>query len=137
MLKGKTLKRTTLLALFLLAAAVLLLVRILIFQTFGYEKYQSKVISQMTTESVVTAKRGTIYDRNGKILATNRTAYRLFISPSGIVEAESKNTDKSKTQVELIASGIAEILGDPKYYEKVKKEATYTTKLDRTIEKTL
>ncbi len=137
MFKGKTIRRTTLLAIFLGAAAAFLLIRILILQTFGYEKYQSKVISQMTTESVVTAKRGTIYDRNGKILAANRTAYRLFISPSGIVEAEKNNTDKENPRVEIIASGIAEILGDSKYYEKVKKEATYTTKLDRTIEKNI
>lgn len=120
----------------LLVAIGILLIRILVLQTFGYEKYQSKVIEQMTTESTVAAKRGTIYDRNGKILATNRTAYRLFISPSGIAEAQKKLSEGETPQAETIASGIAEILGES-YYEKVLKESTYTNKLDRTIAKNL
>lgn len=129
-------KRSISLGFVLLAAALLLLIRILALQTFGYEKYQSLVIDQMTTESPVQAKRGTIYDRNGKILATNRTAYRLFISPSGIVEAQSKRNDGENTQAELVARGIADILGES-YYDKVIKEATYVNKLDRTIQKNI
>ncbi len=131
--KLKNLKRTSWLAIILALAALFLLCRILILQTFGYEKYQSKVIDQITTESAVKAKRGTIYDCNGKILATNRTAYRLFISPSGIVAAEKEGkTDRAA----FIADGIAKILGES-YREKVMQEATHTTKLDRTILKNI
>ncbi len=131
--KLKTLKRTSWLAMVLAGAALFLLFRVLILQTFGYEKYQSKVIDQITTESSVKAERGTIYDRNGKILATNKTAYRLFISPSGIVAAEKAgNPDRAA----FIADGLAKILGE-EYREKVMKESTHTTKLDRTIMKNI
>ncbi len=131
--KLKNLKRTSWLAITLAFMALFLLCRILILQTFGYEKYQSKVISQITTESTVKAKRGTIYDRNGKILATNRTAYRLFISPSGIVAAEREG---DPDRAAFIADGIAKILGES-YREKVMQESTHTTKLDRTILKNI
>ena len=132
--KLKNLKRTSWLGIFLALAALFLLCRIFILQTVDYEKYQSKVIEQITTESTVKAKRGTIYDRNGKILATNRTAYRLFISPSGIVAADREKG--TNNQAELIADGIAQILGQS-YYDKVMTESTHTTKLDRTIQKNI
>jgi cell division protein FtsI/penicillin-binding protein 2 len=73
-----------------------LLVRILLYQTVGYDKYQQKVIEQMTTESGVNADRGNIYDRNGVLLATNVSTYRIFISPSTIASAQremNKNGD--------------------------------------------
>lgn len=135
--KPKTLpKRTVVLAGMLAVAASLLLIRILILQTVSYGKYQAKVLDEVTTEVPVEAKRGTIYDRNGKILAYNRTAYRLFISPKDIETAQKDRKDKEKTQAEMIAEGIAEILGQ-EYYEKVLHEATYTNKLDRTILKNI
>ena len=77
-------KRTVVLGAILAVAASLLLLRILILQTLSYGKYQAKVLDEITTEVPVEAKRGTIYDRNGKILAYNRTAYRLIISPKDI-----------------------------------------------------
>ena len=42
-----------------------LLVRILLLQTAGYDRYQQKVVDQLTTESQVRASRGKIYDANG------------------------------------------------------------------------
>jgi penicillin-binding protein 2 len=62
----------------------LLLLRILLYQTVGYGKYQQKVIEQMTTQSSVIADRGNIYDANGVLLATNVTTYRVFIAPAAI-----------------------------------------------------
>lgn len=77
-----TLRRAGILWFVMIAAFVYLLVRILILQTGGYEKYQNKVLSQLTTESSVTAERGRIYDTNRTVLATNVTTYRVFISPA-------------------------------------------------------
>ena len=59
-------RRSTIMGLVVFAIFALLLVRILIIQTVNFDKYQSKVINQMTTESPVAADRGKIYDRNGK-----------------------------------------------------------------------
>jgi len=134
----KKTKRTTVLAILLAVAAGLLLLRILVLQTFGYKKYQSKVIDQMTTEMTVAAKRGTIYDRNGKILATNRTAYNLFISPWDIAKADEATAEGAEKSSEIIAKGIAEILGDNSYYEKViKNYSEHKNTLYRSIQKNI
>ena len=77
-----TLRRAGILWFVMIAAFVYLLVRIPILQTGGYEKYRNKVLSQLTTESSVTAERGRIYDTNRTVLATNVTTYRVFISPA-------------------------------------------------------
>ena len=73
-------KRSTVLGIIIIAVFAILLLRVLYFQTVSFEKFQKKVIDQMTTESKVSADRGKIYDRNGSVLATNITTYRVFIS---------------------------------------------------------
>lgn len=134
----RKIKRTTVLAVILACAAAFLLIRIFVLQTFGYKKYQSKVIDQVTTEMTVTAKRGTIYDKNGKILATNRTAYNLFISPWDISKADEATAEGEEKRSELIAKGIAEILGDESYYEKViKNYSEHKDTLYRSIQKNI
>ena len=129
--------RPTALAILLAVFAFVLIIRIFALQTFEYKKYQTKIIDQMTTESVVTAKRGTIYDCNGKILATNRTAYRLFISPSGIATAQKDIKDGGQSRIELIATGLDEILGGGYHDKIVTNYDNFKTKLDRTIEKNI
>ena len=62
----------------------LIAARLLELCLFRFDEYQKKVIDQMTTEVNVNASRGTIYDANGVVLATNVSTYRVFISPSSI-----------------------------------------------------
>ena len=128
-------KRSTILGIIVLAAFGVLLVRILILQTFGFEKYQKIVIDQFTTESVVSADRGKIYDRNGNVLATNITTYRVFISPSSIKSAQDELENGSAINYyDLVAKGLSEILDVD--YDMVYTQATeYTRYLDRTIKK--
>lgn len=128
-LSTSALRRSTIVGIAVFGIFALLLIRILIIQTVNFEKYQSKVINQMTTESPVAADRGKIYDRNGNILATNITTYRVFISPSGISSADSEGDGE---YARLISKGLSDILGVS--YESVYKQATgYTQYLDRTI----
>ena len=111
----------------------LLLLRILLLQTVGYSRYQQKVIDQMTTEVSVSASRGTIYDANGVVLATNVSTYRIFISPSSIASEQSE-LDKMGENIkldELIAEHLSSILDVT--YDFVLKQTTYTKYLDRTI----
>lgn len=130
-IKSNALKRSSLVGLLIFAVFGILLVRILIIQTVDFDKYQSKVINQMTTESSVPANRGKIYDRNGNVLATNITMYRVFISPSGIKAAEEES---GINYSEGIAGGLSSILGVS--YDDVYKQATqYTQYLDRTIKR--
>lgn len=112
-----------------------LLLRILLFQTVGYDKYQQKVIHQMTTESEMQAKRGNIYDANGVAIAANVTTYRVFISPSSIAsaQAEQNETGDGVDYAQIIATNLSEILGVS--YDFVIKQTEYTRYLDRTIKK--
>ena len=99
----------------LIAVAILfslLLLRILLLQTAGYDRYQKKVIDQLTTQSEVLADRGNIYDINGVPLATNITTYRVFISPSSIAD-EQREKDQNGENIqldEMIASKLSELL---------------------------
>ncbi len=111
----------------------LLLLRILIIQTVKFDEYQSKVINQITTESPVAADRGKIFDRNGNVLATNITTYRVFINPNSIKsnsgDAESEDY---KDYAAIVSKGLSEILGVS--YDYVHDQAVgYTNYLDRTI----
>lgn len=128
-------RRSVILGFVIFAIFALLMLRILILQTVGFEKYQNKVINQLTTQSPLPADRGKIYDRNGSVLATNKTTYRVFISPSGIASAQKELGESStKDYAKGISQGLSEILGVS--YEDVYKQATeYTQYLDRTIKR--
>ncbi|MBE6596360.1 MAG: PASTA domain-containing protein [Ruminococcaceae bacterium] len=132
---SSALKRSFYLGIVIFAVFGILLLRILLIQTVDFEKYQEKVINQITTQSPVPADRGKIYDRNGNVLATNITTYRVFISPSGILSAQKEEGEDSKTQyAEIISYGLAQTLGVS--YDDVYKQATeYTKYLDRTIKR--
>ncbi len=139
-LHPKVLRRGS--VLFLVAGLLftLLLVRILLYQTVGYERYQQKVLEQITTESKVNATRGNIYDRNGVLLATNVTTYRVFISPSSIAAAQTE-MDQAGEGIRLdtlIAENLSKLLSKEPYnvgYDFVLHQTTYTRYLDRTIAK--
>ena len=121
--------------LFVVAAILFsaLTVRILLLQTTGYERYQQKVIDQVTTESEVRASRGKIYDANGALLATNVTSYRIFLAPHRIAYAQSE-ANRSGERVdysEIISKELSEILGVSR--EFLKEEISKTKYLDRTV----
>ena len=128
--KTRAIKRSTLIGIVIFAVFGVLLLRILLIQTLEFDKYQSRVIEQMTTESAVPANRGKIYDRNGNILATNITTYRVFISPSGIKAAEEENHTK---YADPIAKGLSSMIEGVTYEEVYKQATEYTEYLDRTI----
>ena len=129
---GGFLKRAAFLFGMLLLVFVLLLIRIAVIQTADFEKYEEKVIEQMTTRSPADANRGEIYDRNGKVLATNVTTYRVFLSPSAISRAQ-KTLDgrKSDSISQTIAGGLSELLGIE--YEKIYAKTQKLGRLDETV----
>jgi stage V sporulation protein D (sporulation-specific penicillin-binding protein) len=96
-----------------------------------FEKYQSKVLDQLTTESKVTAARGTILDAAGRVLATNRTVYNVSIFPNIIARAEN-----SAAVSERIADGLSELI-DGLEKEQVQKHISHKTELQRTVKRGL
>ena len=128
--KTRAIRRSTLIGIIIFAVFGILLIRILLIQTVEFDKYQSKVLSQMTKESPVPANRGKIYDRNGNVLATNITTYRVFISPSSIKSAEE---EKGGGYADGIAKGLSSLIEGVTYDEVYKQATEYTEYLDRTI----
>ncbi len=112
---------------FILAFAYLAL-RIYILQTENFDEYRKAVMEQLTTKTEIAAGRGNIYDRNGVMLATDTTVYRIFISPKDISECETENAEQ------IIAKGLSELLEGVEY-EKVMEKAALTHRLDETIKK--
>lgn len=127
------LKRATMVLVAILLVYSILLGRIFWIQTVDYDKYLKKVIDQMTTQSSVSAERGTIYDRNGNVLATNITTYRVFIDPSAIASSQkdANKEGKNVNYAEHISRGLSDILGVK--YEYAYKQTTYTDKYYRSI----
>ena len=121
-------KRGAILGIAIAVLFAVLLVRILLFQTLGYEKYQNKVMNQLTTEAEVIAERGKIYDANGALLAGHVTTYRVFLSPRTIEACTDRD---HKDYADIIASGLSELLEVT--YDHVQLQTTYTKYLDRTV----
>ena len=92
------------------------------------DHYKTLAAAQQLQDTVLTAKRGNIYDRNGEVLATSATAWTVYITPQDI------KTDQERT---TIAAGLSEILSLD--YETVlakTKKSTYYEKIASAIEKT-
>ena len=88
------------------------------------EKYQSKASEQQLYDSIVTAPRGDIYDRNMNVLAVDYTVYTVFISPRSI---------ETEIQHKLTVDGLVEILGVEK--EDVEKHISRKNSMYEVIAK--
>ncbi len=104
-------KRSTYVLLFFILCAVLLISRLFYLQITNFDQYQSDTVSQYTKETVIKAKRGTIYDRNMKVLAISTTVERVFISPNTIPNLS-------------VASYVETLVEDIKDKEEQKEERT-------------
>ena len=95
-------------ALFLLAACGVAAFAVLMFQLFRlqilrHDELESAALQQQLRRTAIPASRGTIYDREGRVLAMSATTYTVYVSPAEI----SMNGEGP----ERIAGGLSEILG--------------------------
>lgn len=104
---------------FLAVALVFLLVIFKVFyiEVIEYEKLSNLAGNLWSRNLPITADRGNIYDRNGKVIATNITTTSLVFIPNQI-------TDKEK-----VAKSISEILGVE--YEDILAHASKKTSIER------
>ncbi len=72
------------------------------------EKYSSDAAEQQLYDSLVSAPRGDIYDRNMQYLARSTTAWTVYITPNGIKKL--KSSKKRETVKKKIAEGLSSIL---------------------------
>ncbi len=122
MISSKIIKRGLWVAVGFVALWGLLVLVLFNLQIINYDEYQRQVINQLTVETEVNPERGSIYDRNGNLLATNKTVYLVFISPQDIIDAMEEEPEKTYTVTgedgtsknyrldELIAAKMSEIL---------------------------
>lgn len=77
--------------------------------------YRQKAEAEQLSDSKINAHRGTIYDKNGNILATSADAFKVIINPSEIRE--------EKIDPMVLSNQLAQILNmDPnEIYEKTQK----------------
>ena len=93
---------------------------------FKGSKYAKLAAEQQLKTTTIEAKRGTIYDCNGNILATSATVWTVYITPQDI---------KDDNEARLIADGLAEILGidSETIYKKAKMNTAYE-KIEKRVE---
>ena len=101
-----------------LAVLGLLVLRIAYWQIIRGEELSSKAKAQQQGSSIVTASRGSIYDRNGKVLAESTSVNTLICNPEDI---------KSDGNADVIASKLAPVIGmdEEKIKSLITKEARY------------
>lgn len=100
------------------------------------EKYQNDASEQQLYDSLITAPRGDIYDRNMQVLAKSTTAWTVYITPNGIKKL--KDAEKQELVKKTIAENLSEILGLD--YETVygyTEKNSYYVIVKKKIEKTL
>lgn len=142
--------RTIVFGAFIVICCVFLVARLFILQIVDFDRYQAKVIDQLTRETSTTPERGKIYDTNMNLLVTNTTVYRVFISPYDIAGGSKVFKDIAEDDLEyamavmasemprnpnavLIANKCAELLGVD--YDSVIEKAKKVARRDETIMK--
>ena len=113
----RTIQQRTLWFMVLLGVLVFLSLFVKLFdlQVMQHEELEEKALRQQTRSVEVTASRGTIYDKNGNILAISATAETIFLSPLEVLnyykdeygDAYEGHYEEGK---KALAAGLAEIL---------------------------
>lgn len=104
--------------------------RLAFLQLVQGEELQRRAIEQQLRDTPISAKRGTIYDTNGKVLAQSASVWRVVMAP-----AEFSSGEKGDEQRAFVAKRLSEILGlDEKDLLEDTKQNTYFVSVKRKIE---
>lgn len=135
MAKGPTKKMKLSMWLVMLGMLVLgfglIIVRLVVLQLIENDKYQNIAIDQQLRDTMISPKRGTIYDTNMKVLAQSATVWTVYVSPQEVRNKEDKEQEAATK--EEIATKLSELLDVKKeevleklekknYYEIIKKK---------------
>ena len=110
------------------AAFAVLAARLYYLQIVRHDELEARAIAQQVRETTVSAPRGTIYDRNGAVLAMSAGVDTVYLSPAEIArEGEDAGA---------IARGLADILGleYEDVYEKTQNTGSWYEVVARRIE---
>lgn len=104
--------------------------KLAVLQIVETDEWQKRAVSQQMSDSIISAKRGAIYDTNMKKLVESSDVWTVIMSPSDIPDEAARAT---------IADGLSELLGvdREKLYERTGK--TYSqyevikSKIERSV----
>lgn len=96
---------------------LIILIRVFYLQLFSYNKLNRLATSLWQRNLPITAERGEILDRNGKVLATNITTTTIYVVPNQIKDKEE------------VAQKLSQVLN--KDYDKILKHLTKRTYLEK------
>ena len=123
-LSKKAIRRSVVMLLVFVLVSITIVGELFKIQVLGHDDYYNDVFEQLTVETNVNPERGIIFDRNGNVLASNKTVWVLYLCP--------KNIDNP----EIIAEKLSNIL-DISYetiLEKAKKTGYKLQVLDTEVE---
>ena len=80
-------KRTLVIVIAIMTGLVLVAARLLYFQTVMSEELQKRAVEQQLSDTTLSARRGSIYDKNGNLLAQSLTVWNIVTSPVFLVIA--------------------------------------------------
>lgn len=111
--------------------------RLFYLQVYQAEDLQKRAVEQQLHDTTVSAKRGSIYDSNGNVLAQSITVWDIVLAPAAFNNWDDENR-------EIVAEGLSEILDIDKddlikkthensYYVMLKKKADSELK-DKVLE---
>lgn len=112
-----------------IAAFLVLLARLFRLQILEHERYESLALEQQLREAPTAIARGTIYDRNGNVLAVSASVDNVYLSPA---EIELYGEDKS-----LIARELSRILelDEAEILEKASRAGSWYVTVARKVER--
>ncbi len=89
---------------------LILVIKLFSLQILRHDELEAKALDQQTRSTEVAATRGTIYDRNGNIMAISATAETVFLSPLEMDRALSNKDNPVAWTKDSVAQKLSEIL---------------------------
>lgn len=109
--------------------------RLFLIQIVHGEAYQARAAQQQTRSTSLGAKRGTIYDTNGTVLAQSATVWNVCLNPSDInQETIKKDAEELAKILDIKPEYVVEQGSDSRYYYKLIKRRVNREVRDEVIE---
>ena len=111
-----------------IVAFLLLAVRLFKIQIIDHDFYEAAAVEQQLRETTVSAKRGTIYDRNMNVFAMSASVSNIYLSPAEMVMYGEDPTAISQALAEILDMDYYEI------YEKCQKTSSWYVTVARKVD---
>ena len=102
---------------------IVLAIRLGQIQIINADEYSSRALEQQTRDVPITAKRGNIYDINGKPLAINQSMNTIWVRPAEVAEREKKEEGYTQQMASVLA-GILDNLTEEEIYETITSDTS-------------